>query len=284
MAPRLRHDFMAYTPERTFSGGSFTSASELGVHAFETILGATHHQEVVYTSVPPNWSASILQYLDKSTESAGIRKNYNSDTQILWIRIMPTEIHNCIQVWIRNEMARWMSVGLLTLSELCYLNTLVGTTIDFRFAPYAGSRKEPDLLVRQNNNLLPVLAIETGWTESYSRLLDDMNLWLVGGNGAVKAVIIVKWGRVGSTNQVKGTAELYTLDPAGMPIRRQSEQVFPEPPPPQARAQEFSFTRRLLVGTAVFQGRNADDVFTLKIDELRRNARDALSLMGLVPS
>ncbi|KKZ62667.1 hypothetical protein EMCG_00350 [[Emmonsia] crescens] len=51
--------------------------------------------------------------------------------------------------------------------------------------PYSGSRKEPDCYILAKNLPLPRLVIETGWSESHNRLLDDMNTWLVGGNGHV---------------------------------------------------------------------------------------------------
>ncbi|OXV07042.1 hypothetical protein Egran_05192 [Elaphomyces granulatus] len=196
---------------------------------------------------------------------------------------MPTEVHDCHQEWVRDEMAGWLNLGLLTFDEFRYLRTRVGTTIDFLYPPYAGSRKEPDLLIRPDNQRLPVLVIETGWSESTSRLMSDMNLWLVGGNGAVKVTIILKWQKISNTNQVRGTAEFYTLDTNGIPIMRQREPIFPAPPQ-QAQSQEFRFTRRILFGTNIFPGRNPNDVLTLRLDHLRVVARDALSLMGLIPA
>ena len=103
--------------------------------------------------------------------------------------------------------------------------------IEFFYGPYASSRKEPDLLVRPDNQRLPSIVTESGWSESLPRLHDDMNLWLVGGNGSVKATLILKWHKIGHSNVVRGHAELYTLDTNGMPILRQEEVIFPAPPP-----------------------------------------------------
>jgi hypothetical protein len=50
-----------------------------------------------------------------------------------------------------------------------------------------------------------------------------MNAWIVGGNGEVRAAIIIKWSKDHNANTVRGTVELYTPDSQGMPIRRQVE-------------------------------------------------------------
>lgn len=95
---------------------------------------------------------------------------------------------------------------------------------EFVGGPYSGSRKEPDCYILPENLPLPRLVIETGWSESHSRLRDDdMNTWLVGGNGHVQAVILINWSKNTETNRVTGIAEIYELDTDGMPVMRQSE-------------------------------------------------------------
>lgn len=124
--------------------------------------------------------------------------------------------------------------------------------------------------------------MESGWSESLPRLLDDMNLWLVGGGGAVKAIIILKWQTITNTNRVRAIAEFYTQDANGIPVMRQREPIFPAPS--QSQTQEIRLTRRMLYASTVFPGRNPNDVITLKFDRLRVVAKDGLSLMGLVPA
>jgi hypothetical protein len=85
--------------------------------------------------------------------------------------------------------------------------------------------------MRPVNQRLPTLVMESGWSESFPRLLGDLNLWLVGGAGAVNATIILQWQIITGTNRVGGMAELYTLDVNGTPVMRQRELVFPAPPP-----------------------------------------------------
>jgi hypothetical protein len=48
-----------------------------------------------------------------------------------------------------------------------------------------------------------------------------MRLWLIGGAPAVKVVIILKWAKTG-INAVKGYAEVYVRDDAGVPTKRQT--------------------------------------------------------------
>lgn len=156
--------------------------------------------------------------------------------------------------------------------------------IKFIGGPYSNARKEPDLLVHPDNQLLPSLVMESGWSESLSRLRQDVNLWLVGGQGQVRATIIFKWQLVTNTNTVRGDVELYTLDRNGMPRLQQNLVVFPAPPPAQAAVQQFVLTRREIFGAYVFQGQNPNDQFAFSIDLLRQKATDALALMNLVPA
>lgn len=53
--------------------------------------------------------------------------------------------------------------------------------------------------------------------------MDDMNLLLVGGDGAINAVVILKWELHRTTNLVSGFGELYVHDRNGMPVLHQRE-------------------------------------------------------------
>lgn len=68
----------------------------------------------------------------------------------------------------------------------------------------------------------PTLVFERGWSEGRPRLMDGMNLWLVGSNGGVNAVILLKWSQDASS-MVHGGIELYTRGRDGIPARQQSE-------------------------------------------------------------
>lgn len=72
------------------------------------------------------------------------------------------------------------------------------------------------------DRLLPTIAVECGWSKSMSRLHNDLNILLVGGNGDIKVVIIIKWSKL-TGYRVSGVAELYKCDRNGIPVREQSE-------------------------------------------------------------
>lgn len=215
---------------------------------------------------------------------------------------MPTEVHECHLSWIKNVFGVWLSQGIITLDEFMHFNLLSSPSESisnlillllgigpywyyvaqrFRQGPYAGSVKEPDLFVRPDNLPKPTMVIESCWTEPYRELLDDMNLWLVGGNGDINAVIIIDWQKTASG--VQGIVELYIRDRQGMPIRAQKEQIFPAPTQ-QAAIQAIHLTRRQLFGPTVFPGTNAGQVLDLRLDILRNVARIEIGQMGLVPA
>jgi len=55
--------------------------------------------------------------------------------------------------------------------------------------------------------------------------MNNMNLWLLGGNGEVHAVLLLKWKKVGSTDKFTGEAELYNLGANGLPVLAQSRVI-----------------------------------------------------------
>lgn len=74
-----------------------------------------------------------------------IRLHYNSVTRVLWVRLMPEEIHACHQLWVRNENYNWMVSGQLTLEELKKLRTKVGMR---KSVAELASTKGPPLLTQ----------------------------------------------------------------------------------------------------------------------------------------
>lgn len=67
--------------------------------------------------------------------------------------------------------------------------------------------------------------MQSGWSEAWNQLMDNMNLWLLGGNEDVRAVLLLKWKKIGWTNRVTGDAEIYSLDANGLPVLAQSEVI-----------------------------------------------------------
>lgn len=125
---------------------------------------------------------------------------------------------------------------------------------------------------------LPALTVEVGWSESYDNLREDMNRLLVGGNGNIKIVIIIKWTKE-KNGHVSGILELYRNDRQGIPRLQQTEVIFPMPAgdPPQP----LNIRRGELYGTAIQPGRNPNDILPLLVRNLRFHARINLDRMGL---
>ena len=81
-------------------------------------------------------------------------------------------------------------------------------------ARMSGTQKSPNIGTILAPSVLPGVLIEPDWNESIEDLHNDMHEWLIGGNGCVRAVIILKWN---------GFAELYKLDSSGTPYLTQTE-------------------------------------------------------------
>ncbi|KAH8432329.1 uncharacterized protein LDX57_009967 [Aspergillus melleus] len=197
---------------------------------------------------------------------------------------MPSEVHESHMTWVKDVMGQWLQQGTLTFPEYRHLKLLASPRQRFTQGPYSGSIKEPDACMRPDNLVRPTFVVEAGWSEPRRELLDDMNLWLVGGNGEVNAVLILDWRRIGTSNRVEGVADLYVRDRQGMLICQQREQIFPAPNPQQAANQAIHVTRRVLFGPTVSQGRNPREVLNMSVDFLRSSGREQMSLMGLVPA
>ena len=142
--------------------------------------------------------------------------------------------------------------------------------------------------------------VESGWSELRDQFHNDMNLLLVGPNGAIKVVIIVKWQKLQGA-RLSGTVELLKRDRYAMPGLEQTvvcsrqlvssphtyclifeQTIFPQPT--NAITQSIEIRRADLFGTALLPGRNGDDTIHLEIDQLRDHATSALGVMNLVPA
>lgn len=70
---------------------------------------------------------------------------------------------------------------------------------------------------------MPRIIIESDFSESWPRLHQDMQLWLVGGDPKVQLVILVKWSKQ-SGNRAAGQLEVFERDATtGQPRLTQSE-------------------------------------------------------------
>lgn len=127
--------------------------------------------------------------------------------------------------------------------------------------------------------------------------MDDMDLWLVGGAGTPKGVLLLKWQKLSESNRVRGSAELYRLDSQGIPgLRReavyepldlnqheaeQAQVIFPIPPREKSTAPVIHLPRQWFFRGSQY---STSGTLPLEIGLLRSRATDALGFMGLVPA
>ncbi|CAP92729.1 hypothetical protein EN45_105170 [Penicillium chrysogenum] len=226
-----------------------------------SIAQVKEHHEFVLLDIPRDWADIVFEVLD---EVVSARKMYNSRTDVLRVLTMPTAIQNCIQPWLYNQLFNWGITGAITPSEENMIHGEAGT--------------KPDFLFMIRGRLLPTVAVESGWSDPMPRLQDDLNMLLVGGDGSIKVVIIIKWSRH-APNRVSGVAELYKCDRNGIPVRDQREVIFPHNP--TTGNQQLVIKRRDLLGSG--HGNPAGSLF-FDLDLLRDFASRALGRMNLVPA
>lgn len=191
---------------------------------------------------------------------------------------MPTQLHNSALPWFIDARDKWIEAGLLTTAEKRMMKAQVADTITLPQGAYANSRKEPDVHVNVHGLNLPTLCFEVGYSESKPLLENNMRQLLIGGQGHITAVILIKWNK--RRAGVAGTVQLWQLDVNGNPSKEQDAQIFPEPAFPQP---PITVTRQMLFGAALIQGRTPSDIFSLSPDDLRTEARVAMAKQSLVP-
>ncbi|KAJ9215657.1 hypothetical protein DTO166G4_2763 [Paecilomyces variotii] len=251
------------------------------------IRAATESVELRYENISVDKGALLVDSLsqDPDIERYHPRFSYNSFVRVLNILVMPTEVHDAHQDWIDEEIKAMFVSRFLDNAELFALKFRVGTTIQHFGGQYAGSRKEPDMLLRYDSASLPSIAIEAGWSEGLPRLHADMRLWLVGGHPQVQLVIVLRWTKLSGTpvQRVKGIFEIWQRDAANNPYLKQSGDIFP--PPANAATQVIPITRAELFGPSyVLPGRNGTDQWNLHVDILRTWARIAIVNKGFIPA
>ncbi|KAJ6150362.1 hypothetical protein N7471_001561 [Penicillium samsonianum] len=275
------------SPEMSSScAKKFVDQSDFESHILNAIRSASEPQVLVFTDVSSSWGERIVDLINETSDGHSTRKSYNSSIKVLRIRIMPTEVHDCCQDWWRVSEITLRDVGDLTGYEQAQIDVRVGTMLQFPWGPYTSSRKEPDLFVRSSCDRLPSFVIESGWSESWNALMNDMNLLLVGGNGDVRAVAILKWNLNRPTRLVSGFVELYVRDRNGIPVKRQREEIFPVPT--ETGTQRLELTRQEVFGPHLTpdpaRTQSPNTILYLEIEDLRAVALRALHRMDLSPA
>ncbi|KAJ5781471.1 uncharacterized protein N7518_009954 [Penicillium psychrosexuale] len=261
----------------TTSAKQFDSLSAFEDHVLSSLRQVESSHDFLFTDVPEFWGTTVFQHIDEKIPS---QKTHDTKNHTLRIKVKPTEVHNCIQNWLVQQMIDWLLNQDITQNEQSLLRVAVGTTLQFRSGPYRNSRKEPDFFFRVDGHIMPTIAVECVWSQSIARLHNDMNLLLVGGDGSIRVVIIIKWRKLQGC--VSGTVELFERDRNGMPILQQSETIFPRPA--NGNSQQLEIRRRDIFGPALPAGSNGNDILYLNIEQLRSYAVESLHFMNLVPA
>ncbi|GFF42014.1 hypothetical protein IFM51744_05001 [Aspergillus udagawae] len=271
-----------------YSGSELTDEHSFHNHLVEKISEAratrdVTYAELVYDNIAPSWMANVGDALERA--KAGFCKSYNPFTLILRVVAMPSFLHNADQIWYNRSQTQWLVSGQLTQNEFDMLYVTANTE-DYVFpdGPFAGICKSPNVAVDVENAIMPRIVVESGWSESLNELREDAGEWLVGGNGAVQAAIIIKWTLSRTNRRVRGLVELYTLDRSGMPRLQQREEIFKVPPGIQPGSQAIRLTRQMFFGRSVEPGARPGDVLPLDVGMLRAIAQVEMSKMGYSPA
>jgi hypothetical protein len=139
---------------------------------------------------------------------------------------MPIEGHDITQKWVINSVVNWMNDGIISKEEWKALKIGFGTTLKLPMSPFPNSQKEPDIYIRPYNSdskFLPPIAFEVGWSVPAQKLEDDVRILLEGGNGHIRAVIVVDWCLQNDGVTVTGKVDLWRRGSDGQPIHKKSE-------------------------------------------------------------
>ncbi|KAM0093360.1 hypothetical protein ACP6JD_003125 [Aspergillus fumigatus] len=246
------------------------------------------YAELVYDNIAPAWMENVRETLERTR--AGFCKSYNTLTLILRVVAMASLLHNVDQVWCHQCEIQWLVFAQLTQSESDMLHTTANTILtpevyEFPDGQFAGLQKAPNVAINVPNAIMPIIVVESGWSGSLDRLREDADEWLVGGNGAVQAAVIINWTANRTTRRIRGVVELYTLDKSGMPrLQQREKQIFPVPPGIQPGNQTITLTRRMIFSQSARPGADPGDILPLDIDRLRTIAQIGMEKMGYSPA
>ncbi|KAF8535664.1 hypothetical protein BDD12DRAFT_331156 [Trichophaea hybrida] len=147
-----------------------------------------------FDDIPAETAASLICH---QAEQLFIR--YNAVTRQLTVSNMSSP-HNAARDFIDFSLSAMITAGFLSGDHL-FRNNMVGGFLDIQSetmvagfrGPYATSFAQPDVAIRNQRwrNPLPGFVVETGFSEEYSELLDDKDMWLVGGDGRVCTVLLI---------------------------------------------------------------------------------------------
>lgn len=143
--------------------------------------------------------------------------------------MMASSLHNAHHAWISHVLADLLYTGHLTSIEHTEL-IAESATSEYGCIPvnfprlhnaafhnftgiYAGSEKAADFTITPYIGRYPSIVFECGWSESFSRLRQDKDLWFGGCGGAVELVILIKFNKLAG-GSVSGMIEVWAGESA----------------------------------------------------------------------
>ncbi|KAE8154410.1 hypothetical protein BDV25DRAFT_135844 [Aspergillus avenaceus] len=193
---------------------------------------------------------------------------------------MSIDLHDVHQRWINKSIVKWAIDGIINSAEADLLWSGVGTTFDHFSGIYRGSVKQPDHFLRVDTDPGPRIVVESGWSESFSHLQQDKDLWLQGSLSVV-LVILLRWSAL-SCGRIKGTAEIWRRDTTGN-LCSTTMAIFPEPTH-LSQNELVQFTKGELFGPALLPGQSPDTIINLDLVTLREFASEVIRNMGMQPA
>lgn len=183
----------------------------------------THKSSDWQTRNFPSWI--VIRITPSDISSSNLRINYNSVTKDLDILIAPSPIHNIHHGWIYQTVSSfcfsgqahpcgerqfgnggWNKWVMHVFCSIFLANSMQERTVST--GAYSGSNREPDFSVTPEFSQLPGLVIESGWSESLSRLRLDKDIWI---NGCGDNAMLIKWTSL-SGGRVSGLIEVWAGD------------------------------------------------------------------------
>ncbi|KAA8912567.1 hypothetical protein FN846DRAFT_994068 [Sphaerosporella brunnea] len=125
---------------------------------------------------------------------------YNAYTQRLTLSLMESPCRGAIQIFMHQACDAMVQQDFVPGADFkhkqaggCLALTSNMLFTHFR-GPYLHSSRAPDVSIQNVSwakNYLPSLVVECGSSQDYNMLLENKDLWLVGGDGRVSCVLIV---------------------------------------------------------------------------------------------
>lgn len=122
-------------------------------------------------------------------EADQVKYEYNSLTQKVVFKCLPTPIHDATQIhFLETVMSGFIGTKARGKLRVGSGTEFIGFAGDYAYS----SKKLPDAYVRVGDDpTYPTVVAESGWSEDLTDLIQDARLWLIGSKLRTRVVIIV---------------------------------------------------------------------------------------------